>query len=175
MFYDIKKGIQLIIDLYENIENTDDKNNIKKNYEYFDRLGLNVTLLKSNIDKNVELINYFDLNNLLSYTNHEISCESESICKLSINSNNSTIVSNLNKKILYLKNHVLYISSPEHNCIIIANDYNKKNTVGASSNFIILIVFIIICMILSCGFSFMMFLQNRKRMGYETYNYTDTF
>jgi hypothetical protein len=171
--YDIKKGIQIIIDLYNNIESINNSN-IKKNNEYYDRLGLNVSLFKSYIDPNIDLNNYFDLNNLLSYTNYDISCESDSVCKLSVNSNDSTMVSNLNKKIIYLKSHVLYTSTPEQNCIIIANNYSKKNLVG-SSNLMIFIVFFIICIIICCIISFLMYLQNRRNMGYETYNYTDTF
>ena len=176
ILYDIKKGIQVIIDLYENVQpETLNKNSIYKNNEYYDRLGLNVSLFKSYIDPNIDLNKYFDLNNLLSYTNYDIECETEYVCKLSINSNDSTMVSNLNKKIIYLKSHILYTSTPEQNCIIIANDYNNKNNIGGSSNIVIFIVFFIICIIICCIISCLMYLQNRRNMGYETYNYTDTF
>jgi hypothetical protein len=176
ILYDIKKGIQVIIDLYDNMQPTTlNKNSIYKNNEYYDRLGLNVSLFKSHIDPNIDLNNYFDLNNLSSYTIYDIACEAESVCKLSINSSDTTIVSNLNKKIIYLKSHILYTSTPEQNCIIIANDYSKKNSLGGSSNTMIFIIFFVICVFICCIISCMMYLQNRRNMGYETYNYTDTF
>jgi hypothetical protein len=175
IFNDIKKGIQVIIDLYDNSQKTTNKLNIQKNNEFFDKLSLNVTLLKSYLDPNTELINYFDLNNLSTYIPYDILCEST--CELSIKKNDPTDLIIINKKIVNLKTHILYTSTPELNCISIANDYSKKNTFvdSNSSNGLIFIVFCVICLIICCILSCMMYLQNRRNMGYETYNYTDTF
>jgi hypothetical protein len=174
MFHDIKKGIQVIIDLYDNSQAaTLNKNNIQKNNEFFDKISLNVTLLNSYLDPNNELINYFDLTNLSTYIIYDVACEST--CKLDIKQNSTTDVSNITKKIIYLKSHIVYTSTPEQNCIIIANNYGKQNSFNSSSNTLIIIVFVILCIIICCIISCLMYLQNRRNMGYETYNYTDSF
>jgi hypothetical protein len=176
ILYDIKKGIQMIIDLYDNGQPaTLNKYNIQKTNEYYDKIGLNVSLFQSYINPNTTLSNYFDLNNLATYVISDVLCEAESTCSLKINKNNATDVSNLNKKIIYLKSHIFYTLTPEQNCISIANDYSKNNSIDASSNTLIIIVFVIICILICCSISIAMYLQNRRNMGYETYDYTDTF
>jgi hypothetical protein len=124
---DIKDCINILLKLHENMQPNKEEINLiqKSKYPNLEKRIDLVQELKINLTPNIKLLRYFDIENLLRNISIDVICYIEACSISTVNQSEYQI----NNKINYLKNHIIYTKSVEDMCKVILDDYKDVKRV----------------------------------------------